>query len=177
MEIKASSKYNWETIKKFSRFSSFKKSKVSMACYIIFLVAFVVFAVMFAIACLFDFVDAELIIDAAMILFFGLYLAFFIFAFPKIQFKKNAVYKNSENTFVFRDEEFTVSGENNICNGTSTIKYTGLHKVYETREYIYLYATPRQAYIVDKEKIEKGKESELTKLLINNVGDKYKVVF
>lgn len=177
MEIKASSVYDWKTIKQFYRFHNFGRNGIRKAMPIIYAVAVAIFIFCFVLAVIGDYVDGEMISLLVIEVLIILLLAFIYFILPKINFNKNRLLKNGVNNFVFKETEFTVEGASGLYNGCSEMKYEGLHKIYETKDYIYLYITPFQSYIVEKSKIEDGRESDLRKLLINTVGEKYKMVF
>ena len=176
MEIRASSVYDWQTVKEFNKFHNSKKNKFKRVSKVLFPISAVLIAICFISAILLDFIDKQLIIIMAIYVAIAGFVIFAENILPKILFNKNAMVKNTVNTFVFGEEEFSHKSENAVYNDNATIKYSGLHNAYETESFIYLYITARQAFIVDKTKIEDGKEIELTKLLINKLGEKYKMV-
>lgn len=178
MEIKASSKYDWQTIKTFQRFHNFKATAFKKVLPIIFIVAIVVFLFSFAVSCFLDTVDAELIslLITDILCIFLLWLIYFVL--PKVAFNKNKIAKNSDNHFVFRDEIFEVSGATESYRGSSEIKYDALYKICETRDFFYLYINSRQAYIVEKSTVSEELIADLRQHLLNKSGPKkYKICF
>ncbi len=173
MEIKASSKYDWETVKKFNRFHIFNRARffnvliVLMELYMIFIFVFSAISQTFT---------TGLLPSFCLFLLWNALIIFVYFGLPKIRYNKNRVVKNSENHFVFTENDVTETSDNGMHNGTSVVKYDAMWRVYETKGYIYLYINSNQSYIVDKSTVEGGTTEDLRMLLISKIGaDKYKV--
>lgn len=171
MEIKASSKYDWNTIKSFNIFNRFKRTALKRVMTIILAIAIILTLLIFAAAIAMDSFDdtlrtlfiAELAIVA--VYFFGAFLL------PKLIFNLDKIKKNAENHYVFKEKSFVASNEIQGIKSNSEIDYYILHSVYETSGYFYIYISSRKAFIVDKEKIEDGKQNELRCLLAAAVGN------
>lgn len=170
MEITASSKYDWETIKKFNYFHNFKRSKFLNVIHIIIIVCFFINLINTTMSLVLDYFDSEILLSFLTVVIVTFLLVLIYFVLPKTMFKKNKVGKNSENKFVFKEKVFEIEGGNGDVIGKSEIKYAILHKVYETKKFLYVYINPRQAYIVDKETV--SDEVALRDLLISEVGNK-----
>ena len=178
MEIKASSKYDWQTIKAFQRFHNFKSNGFKKAFPIIYIVLVSIFLISFILSCVFDSVDSDLITSLILQIVCFLLLWLIYFVLPKVAFNKNKIAKNSENHFVFRDEFFEISGETESYHGSSEVKYDALCKICETKEFFYLYINPRQAYIVEKATVSEDLIADLRQHLLNKSGPKkYKICF
>lgn len=170
MEIKASSKYNWETIKKFNRFHNFKRGKFKIVCNVLLVLCTIIILADTVISLIFNTFSGDTLSRLLIWIFVTIMLIFVYFIMPKVAFKKNKVGKNSENLFTFREDTFEIEGSNGNYNGKSEIKYSVLHKIYETREFLYIYINFNQAYIVDKKTI--SDEALLRELLVSKIGNK-----
>ena len=175
MEIKASSKYDWETIKKFNRFHILSRARffnvliLLMEIYMIFVFAFAAISQTFT---------TGLLPSFCLFLLWNAFIVFVYFGLPKIRYNKNKVIKNSENRFVFTENDVTETSGNGLHTGTSAVKYDAMWRVYETKGYIYLYINSNQSYIVDKSTVTGGTVEDLRMLLISKIGaKKYKVKF
>ena len=104
-------------------------------------------------------------------LFLSLLLLFFPTFYtllPRISassaFKKSPALFDTGLTFTFHEDYFTVQ-TTGMVSGTSDIRYEALYRVYQTKDYFYLYLQQRQSYIVDKKDFTAGKPEELAVLL------------
>lgn len=173
MEIRASSKYDWETIKQFNKFHNFTKAKVLN---VVVIVTDVICALLFLLALSIDILDFELMMLYVLILFLNLVLVFARFVLPKIQYKQNKLLHGVENKITFEEDQMLIEQHGENTNATATMKYDAIWKVYEAKEYIYIYVNSRQAYIVDKSTVVGGTAMNLRMFLVKNVGmSKYKV--
>lgn len=173
MEIKASSKYDWETIKEFNKFHNFTKVK---ALNIGLIILEVVCALLFLLVAAIDILDFETIMIYVLLLFINIMLVFVRFILPKIQYKQNKMLHGVVNEATFKENEILIEQRGENTCGTTTIKYDAVWRVYETKRFIYLYVNSRQAYIVDKSAVEGGTADELRAFLVKTVGmSKYKL--
>ncbi len=173
MEIKASSKYDWETIKKFNKFHNFTRTK---ALNIGLIILDVVCVLLFLLAAAINILDFETIMIYVLLLFVNIMLVFVRFILPKIQYKQNKMLHGVVNEATFKDNEMSIEqrGEN-VC-GATTVKYDAVWRVYEIKDFIYIYVNSRQAYIVDKATVTGGTAADLRMFLMKTVGmGKYKV--
>lgn len=168
MEITATSKYDWETIKKFNNFHNFKRSGILNALHIIIIVCFLIGLIDIVMSLIFGYFDSETLSRFITLILVTFIMILIYFILPKIMFKKNKVGKDAENRFVFKEETFEIEGGNGNASGKSEIKYSVIHKIYETKEFMYIYINSRQAYVVDKETV--SDEATLRDLLISEVG-------
>lgn len=173
MEIKASSKYDWGTLKRFNKFHNFTKNK---ALNIGLIILEIICVLLFLLAAMLNILEFETIMIYVLLLFVNIMLIFVRFVLPKIQYKQNKILHGVVNETAFKDNEILIEqcGENS--SATTTVKYDAIWRVYETRDFIYLYVNSRQAYIVDKFTIECGTATDLRIFLVKAVGmSKYKV--
>ena len=73
--------------------------------------------------------------------------------------------KNNVVTYHFTDEEFEESTESVNNSSQSRNQYAVVTKVTESRRYLYLYISPTQAHIVDKQGFTEGTEQDFRALL------------
>ena len=84
---------------------------------------------------------------------------------------KTEKFKNEkEFTFIFYDSFFVISDKKN----SEKIKYWKLHRIYETKEFFYLYINKDHAFLLDKSSFTKGDTSDFLKFLRKKFGLKYK---
>lgn len=173
MEIKASSKYDWETIKEFNKFHNFTKAK---ALNVTVIVMDVICALLFLLALSIVILDFELIMLYVLMLFLNLVLIFARFVLPKIQYNQNKLLHGVENMIAFEDNEMLIEQRGENTTATAKINYDAVWRVYEAENFIYIYVNPRQAHIIDKSTIIDGTATELRIFLVKVVGmSKYKV--
>ena len=123
MEIKATSKFDYETIKDFVRFSMFPNSnaKKYMTGFIIYFS--VMTMVILLLMMIFGVSKYMLILLVLMIVFFAIML-FFYFMLPKIQYNALGKMKDAENEFTFYDDYIRASTNIEGMSGISEIKYS-----------------------------------------------------
>lgn len=173
MEIRGKSTYNWQSIKKFNNFIFFKRRKWLS---ILWIFAYVLSGIGFVFEIVTDNFDGNSIERLILLVLVALWLVFLWFVYPKIKYSKNKLIHNMENEFVFNEDAFTMYQNSSSSDGNNTFKYSALWKVFETKDFFYIYLTQNQAYIVEKSTLEGGSAYDLRELLIKNVGmSKYKL--
>ena len=171
MEIKASCKFDYDSIRALTHLWSFKKVNPKKS----FLTWSIITAIL---ACV---IIAEMIFfsDAMLIqllcLAFGLFLfeCYLYFLLPKIRYKALAKMKETENEYVFCDDVLRAYTKSQEYNGEAVIEYSLFVKVYETSKYFFLYQTNNQVFIVDKNTIEGGTAEQIRSRLSAVEGIKY----
>ena len=68
--------------------------------------------------------------------------------------------------FTFTDNEVRAHSKTSTAEGTATYQYAHFRRVYETRESLYFYVAPGQAFVFRKEDIIEGSMDELRGLLM-----------
>lgn len=173
MEIKASSKYDWETIKKFNNFNNYIRFK---ALKIVVLISNIVLVAMAVLLCVMNAFTADLIGKFALVLFVDAFFVFTNHVYPKIQYNKSKLLHGMVNEFTFGDDAMLLEQNGENANNTETMKYSAIWKVYEAKDNIYIYINPNQSYIVDKSTIVGGTVADLRAFLMEKVGTKkYKI--
>ncbi len=87
--------------------------------------------------------------------------------------KSDKFTSNNTNTFIFFDKNFEV--KNN--NGTFTYRYFMLHKVFETKDFFYLYVTRENAFLISKSAFSLGSSDDFSKFIKKKCGIKFKKKF
>lgn len=173
MEIKATSKYDWETIKEFYKFSMWGRQK---ALNVFVVVCCVFIGAVLLLQIVTDTFTVESIPSLAMFILLIVLLAFIYFAIPRIQYKKNKILHGIENTITFKENCFEMNQNGDNAASVGTINYNAIHKIYETKKYIYIYITPQQAHLINKDTVEGATATELRAFLFKAVGmSKYKL--
>ena len=174
MEIKASSKYDWETVKALNNFYYLNRMRV---IFVLFIVCFVLNSVIQIESLI---VNGEMAHDHLSNL---IYLSFLVFAFlfiifvlPKIKYNNNKYSKDSKNEFVFTSENIKLTQTHELHNSENELSYNAIWRIYESKKFIYMHIGRRQTYIVDKSTVTGGTVEDLRMLLISKIGaKKYKI--
>lgn len=173
MEIKASCLYDLKTITALTR-SSLSKGKTNP---IVFLVLWSVVTVLYIITSFLIQEPLYLVIAARILTIFVAVsecrVLYYYFLLPKKQFKAMANTQNTQNTFVFEEDKFSVTSSNKSLEEKGIFNYDVLLKVKETREYLILYIRKNVAFVVDKSTFENGTSEDLQKTLKPMLGKKY----
>ena len=172
MEIKASCKFNLESMKAFTHLLLFKKANPKKRM-IFWLIAYLFFsAVIIAEIILLD-ADTVLFVLLAFIFLWFLLGCYFYFLLPKKQYKALGKMKEIVNEYVFGDEVIGLNSIGDGYNGDGEIEYDLIYKVMETSKYIFIFLNKTQTYIVNKSTITGGTVEELKNKLSSYVGDNY----
>lgn len=183
MEIKAYSKYDWETVKKFSYFIVLTRYKINII-YFAWLLLHMLSTLLPVLPDIIDYsreygFSFDMIDDG--IIYYGFFVMFwflFIWLLPKIKYRNIKSKQNAENKYVFTDENIQFLQDATGVNSSASIEYSAVYRVYETNGffYIFLYTNKWAAYIVDKSTVTGGTAMDLRMLLIQKIGaDKYKI--
>ncbi len=173
MEIKASCLYDLKTITALTR-ASLSKGKTNP---IVFLVLWCVVTVLYIVASFLVQEPLYAIIATRILTIFiaatTLRVLYYYFLLPKKQYKAMANTQNTQNTFVFEEDKFSVSSSNKSLDEKGVFNYDVLLKVKETKEYLILYIRKNTAFVVDKSTFENGTSEDLQKTLKPMLGKKY----
>lgn len=166
MEIKATCKFDYETMRAF--YFMYKAKRV------------ILYAIFYAIL--------ELLIIVNMLIFgVDIFLVSLVIAYPIIflltcllSFAGSKRYYNSlgnmkdvETEYTFYDDGFHAVSSIEGMNGESNIKYSMIEKVIEKPEYIYMFQTKQRTMIVDKSTITGGTVDDLRNKLMPILQKKY----
>lgn len=167
MEIRANSKYDFETVRALTHAISYKKRdpKKSFQISMIFWGIMAVFAVLAL---------PEMLLAFLVVL--GIFLNLFqYFLLPKMQYRLLAKLKGTENEFIFGEESFRVLSHTEAYQGEAEIRYELIAKVIENSRYFFIYQTNNQVYAVDKETITGGSAEDIRKCMEPGLGKKYMI--
>ena len=98
---------------------------------------------------------------------------FMYLAFPRIQYSALKKFKNTKQEYLFCDEHIKISTQNESYSGAVELKYNLIHKVMESSEYLFIFQTKNQAYVVDKSSVANGAIDSIRQKLLESVGAKY----
>ena len=171
MQIRASCKIDYDSIKALTHLSLFRKSdpkKRMLTGAIIYLfLAGVLIRDMVIFSDLRD-INLLLVVIAVLALECFLY-----FLYPRIQYNAAANLKNVENVYLFCDDVLKISSKGNLYNGESEIGYSFFVKAFETSRYFFLFQTKRQVFVIDKNTIEGGTAADIRNQLASRIKGKY----
>ena len=88
------------------------------------------------------------------------------------EYKSDKIQKEKEFTFQFYPKFFTVEDNKEFCE----IKYYQLYKIFETKDFFYLYIDKTHAFLVDKSKFLKNNPCEFSKFIKKKCWWNYKLV-
>ena len=171
MEIRAKSKFDFDTIKALIYLSLYKKANPKKR-FIIHTGVSVFLALVIALEMI-VFSDTNLLFFFCLIIFILLIQCFMYFILPRIRYNAMLKMKGIENEFLFMDDGVRISSKSEDYNGEGEIKYAMLYKVYETSDYFFLFQNKNQAFIVDKSTIESGYAGDIRNKLISILQKKY----
>lgn len=174
MEIKASSTFDYDTMKKFCRFAYFKRGRfwVMMSLLLIMAIPVYIISLNYIINYLYyGYLPLMIVITVIIVL----YIINCLFIAPKLVYKRLGKYKDLRNDFVFKDESFVVSSECEGYSGNDEQTYSTLDRAYETSDFYYLFRTSSQSFAVDKSTVENGTCEEISRVLSEALGKKFKV--
>jgi hypothetical protein len=99
----------------------------------------------------------------------GLYLTLYSYRTPKQGLENSKYMMGGIQHFVFFENEFHTDFHSEQITSSSNIKYCGLHSVYETKDYIYLFVSATKALVLDKNALPSGSIPELCSVLSKKV--------
>ncbi len=88
----------------------------------------------------------------------------------KKEIKSDKISTNNTNTFSFFDKNFVVTNN----NGSFDYKYFMLHKIFETKDFFYLYVTKENAFLLSKNSFTLGTAEEFSEFLKKKCKFKFK---
>lgn len=173
MEIKATSKYDWETVREFNLFHQVKRR---LWLYIV-LIVLVIFSVLgFALLAACNLLTIPLVALEFIVFYCCFMVVFRVFILPKIRFNKNKVFHDAKNTFVFGEYVMQADQYGENASSAASVRYAAIWRIYETDRFFYIYINSRQAYVVDKSTVTGNTAEGLRMFLVKAVGmSKYKV--
>ena len=172
MEIKAKSKFDFETSKALAHVSVYKKNNPKKTITARFIVCFMLLLAIICEYIAFD-IDNSFLLLILVVVFVTLFDVFGYFFLPKIQYKSLLKMQDTENEYIFYDKfikEFTKSTD---YTAEANIEYSLFVKVYETSKYFFLFQTKNQVFVIDKSTIMGGTAEEIKNKLMPVVKNNY----
>ena len=164
--VTCKSKYDYETLKRFNRFHMYSKPMYKIVTVL------AIFLILYAII-----VPDELIIRLVIGLIGVVWLLEVIFLpviYSKKALKTSALQAGAHIIVEFFDKKVkieTLKGEETI--GNTTLNYSDIYKIYDTKHAIYIYVSSNQAFVCNKANIE-GNYDNLVSMLKEKLGKKNK---
>jgi hypothetical protein len=170
MEIKASSVYDKKTIIAFTKQSLRKKQPLIVICFI--LLGFVDTVGLYGVLTS-NYPMPSFVFCLAATVFFVLYVYIFL---PRMTYNLHKTATDAVNEYVFYDTKLTATSTSQGISGTHEVNYTALQRVYETKEYLFLYIAKAKAMIIDKSTIENNGIEQIRAAITSQIGaNKYKI--
>ena len=163
--FKNSTKYSKKVYDEFTRFHNDKNS-LSYDLFTIFIIVLLIYCLVMTIKN--KIVFLAVIFGVALIVWVA-YRLFNPVFFYKKEVNKKDVSKEKTFKFYFYDNYFKIRDNLDY----NTIYYFRLHKVYETKNFFYLYFDKKYSFIVDKSGFSQGTAEEFSKFIKNKMWLKY----
>lgn len=90
----------------------------------------------------------------------------------KKEYKSDKIQKQTKFTFKFYHKLFTIEDDKQI----STIKYYQLYRVFETRDFFYLYIDKSHSFLIDKSCFKKNSPDNFSKFIKKKCWWNYKFI-
>ena len=171
MEIKASCKFDFASVRALYHLSLFRKHNPRVLM-ILYTVTFCVLILVISYAVILT-APPHLPPTLYVAFVLPLLVCFLYFVAPRLQYRRMAKVKKLENLYIFGDDALKVFSKSDEYDGEATVAYAFFTRVYETSKYLFLFQTNPQAFVVDKSTIEGGTVEEIRTRLSAFVGNKY----
>lgn len=166
MEINATSKFDYETMRAFY-YMSIKKRVILETGFFAVLEAIVILE-------MFLFGISSVLCGLAIGIPLGsLIVCLLRLLGVKSYYKSYGKMKNVENEYTFLEDSLRAVSNNEGIRGESEIKYSMIEKVIEKPDYFYIFQTKRQVIIVDKSTITGGTVADIRNKLMPILQKKY----
>lgn len=170
MKIKANGKNDYKAYKKLLKTSS----PLTMPFYWTLVVLYTLTVIVTYV----DLEQGKLIVNIPAIIFWfllDLVIILSVIGIPKRCYKSTKIADGIETEYVFEEDEFIARCEHKAYRTEAKVDYKILKNVYELNEYIFLFVSKRQAYIVEKDSISVDEVSVLRETLLKKIGKNYKL--
>ncbi len=172
MEIKAQGTLNYETVKASLHVTIYKKTKPKKAVALRLL--FTALAMAF---CIFNMVafgfSSYMLLSFFAMLLGGFIFIYMYFLLPKIRFKAMGKMQNVTNNYVFTDNAIICSSSTDGYEGKAEVNYSVICKVIETSQYMLIYQTSNNFYVLEKATVSGGSVDDLRRKLFCLLGENY----
>lgn len=172
MEVSAKCRYDYASVKALTHLAMFKKANPKSQL-TLWTAVFAFFSLVIILEILAFGANKTLFVLLGAEIFGIVLLHFLYFAVPKIQHKAMAKMQNIENQYVFYDNVLKIFTKGQEYNGEAEINYSLFVRAYETNDYLFLYQTNNQVFIVNKRTVEGGTAGDIRSRLTSYLKDKY----
>jgi len=172
MEIHASCVLDLASVQALNRYLMFKKHDPRKRMIFWNIVYGILFCILAAEAFLWGW-DSQLVRMLLILLGVEVFMLFFYFGIPRLQYRAMSQMQGTVNRYCFRDEEIVASSQGAAYSGEGRIPYSMLVRAAETSRYFFLWQTKNQVYIVDKRTITDGDPAWIRGKLQGLLGKKY----
>lgn len=159
-------KYNTDTYVEFLKFHN-KKYNVSYIAYTIF------WAMLFLFCIIISFGSGMRLQGVSITIILVTFIIYRILR-PKMivnrEMKSEKISDNNTNTFVFYSNQIEISNK----NGKFNYKYMNFRKIFETKDFFYLYVTKENAFLVSKNTFSLGSSKDFSDFIKDKCKFKYK---
>ncbi len=171
MGINATIIYTEKMIKEFIQFALFRAKHSKVIVMLLRILSPILLLVGTYIMLIRPFIPYEGASESSLVYLFwlGLYFTLYSYRAPKQGLEYSKYMIGGIQHYVFFESEFHTDFHSAQITSTSNIKYDGLHSVYETKDYIYLFQNAKEAFAVDKNALPTGSIPELRSVLSNKV--------
>lgn len=169
--LKVKSQYSYEDYREYYMFSLFRGKRYRLGIRIFF-IAYPALIALVALMTIYSGPDPFLIVCEVILVFIFVLFLFMIYYFTRKNYGNIKKLFTSGVIFEFRNNDFIIKQKNNLYTGESAIKYEALYKVYETETMFYVFITPRQAFLINKNGIIDDNPNSLRTILMNEVDRK-----
>lgn len=172
MEIHASAKWDFDSIKAFTRLNTFLKLRPLYDLIISLSLGAVLFLELLLLAALHGFSGVIIVcmVSDALLCLLECYRYFIL---PIARYKGLGKMQNTVNEYVFCDHMVRVSSVSDVSSGSSEFSYDMLRRVAETSRYFFLFPMNNVVCIVDKSTFTPGEANVLRDRIIAIPGVKY----
>ena len=166
--IKIITKITYDMYKKYCKFSLFRGKFYKIEPPLIYIVSAIVLLLSLSLGLSYGFE----VMDIAVILIFTIItvvLTVMLFVLPKLYYKSSKISSESTNEYKFFEEYLTIESDSELVYGSSRIGYAALYRIYEVDDFIFIYISNAQAFIVPKENCSPSDVDELRNILQGKV--------
>ncbi|HMM05451.1 MAG TPA: YcxB family protein [Clostridiales bacterium] len=151
MELKATTVYDEKILKDFICFSlfrgkRFKTRRVAYAVILPILIAALAFDLILSFLWQISDLRWLIVLMLVLLISFGVLIFFIV---PASMGKSSRKLLGTRISYIFRDDQFFMEAENLDLRNQSVIRYAILHRVYETKDYLYIFPNRSFSYILD----------------------------
>ncbi len=168
LEIKVATKITYPMYKEYAIFSIYKSKFFKIANVFCFIM--IIFVAFFITKTMIDYgFDIVLFILLFVLALCIAVLLVYPVLTAKIYYKSGSKLYSNEICFSFYDDHLVSETKGSDISSASNSNYNIIQKIYETKNYFYLFITRQQAFIVPKNDIVSGSADELSTLLKSKV--------